>query len=869
MVASPRIHNITDLKQQPNQEAYQQAVRNTLVSLQGAVSASDLTFYSNRPIEEVEALQKEVSSILPAGNIAGMVTSGLANLRNRKWPKSQAYSDVSALLRSLEVPIFQAVFYPTATILLGYQKLLTLTGTSEENAFPEGLWQFYLEFAMREDTARHSNETIGFQSTLQEHGIRLSPIDKISAWLCAVSQIYFQYDDLLYNEWREQVYLNLLDQILTEANLEQRVRFLAQAWMAQRPYEPGSDASSDENYPAYRRRRFDKFIQDFCLKLLPAETQAKLAAAYAQQEERYLAAYQRQMTILATLIPERYREVRQPLPIWQAKIGLILNDRYYLIPACVADTLGQPILFQQHQAVAALPFDEQGHLYDPYGQLVEVARTGSVYNAAHQLIGHLRPAHYQTIRQEVATIFKEQATTPPSQFNQTSFSLDQQLTALKRSEQANQRPHLSEFAQYETKLLQQAPVLINWDEQEVDKPLAYIRQGRRGIGDHALTIFRTSKSMVFDQSHIFFDGVWGLAIAEVLTREAISWGVLFSRLTPPSATEQPPIALQFQPEKQLSQTAIRREVSAESIAIDLVNLHNLRNLLPRQHFKVKLTINDLLILYRSKFGMEYQLDPKIQTVLDSLKVSHGEVYELVKASMQKLHEKNPSVLIPLNAATVNPRDRLYPTTFRNPFTDMWDIYEDTLEALATYRQKPTDSQWQHFANLRGSLLTQMSYFGDLLRAYKRVALQGGSTSNTIMKLLAYVPMSVREMLNELPQRIDVLNEVLKGEEVISNVGRVAKKSANEPTGRGSSITRFISAKDDNENKTLVWGAVTDDQEIFHLSLRDFRPHVAALATINKLAVAQMMAEDQVTAFATGFNQLVTQISDIIQAKVIA
>ena len=111
---------------------------------------------------------------------------------------------------------------------------------------------------------------------------------------------------------------------------------------------------------------------------------------------------------------------------------------------------------------------------------------------------------------------------------------------------------------------------------------------------------------------------------------------------------------------------------------------------------------------------------------------------------------------------------------------MWDIYEDTLEALATYRQKPTDSQWQHFANLRGSLLTQMSYFGDLLRAYKRVALQGGSTSNTIMKLLAYVPMSVREMLNELPQRIDVLNEVLKGEEVISNVGRVAKKSANDP-----------------------------------------------------------------------------------------
>jgi hypothetical protein len=36
------------------------------------------------------------------------------------------------------------------------------------------------------------------------------------------------------------------------------------------------------------------------------------------------------------------------------------------------------------------------------------------------------------------------------------------------------------------------------------------------------------------------------------------------------------------------------------------------------------------------------------------------------------------------------------------------------------------------------------------------------------------------------------NRPIKGEEVISNVGRVA---------RGSTLSRFISAKDDNENKT--------------------------------------------------------------------
>ena len=61
--------------------------------------------------------------------------------------------------------LYGTLFAGPATVLAAYQKLLTLTGKSVETAFPEGLWQFYLEFAMREDSARHANENRGFSKS--------------------------------------------------------------------------------------------------------------------------------------------------------------------------------------------------------------------------------------------------------------------------------------------------------------------------------------------------------------------------------------------------------------------------------------------------------------------------------------------------------------------------------------------------------------------------------------------------------------------------------------------------------------------------------------------------------------------------------
>lgn len=854
-------------------EAHRKAVATTLASMEDVASTAQLTYFSNRSIAEVEALQEEVSAVIPAGNIVGLVMGGLIRLRDRSLPAHQAKSDVSALLRGLEMlprnilpgTLYGTLFVGPAAVLAAYQKLLTLTGKDPDSAFPNGLWQFYLEFALREDSARHTNETIGFHEALTSYDLDLSPIDQLAAWVCAVSQIYFQYDDLLYNQWRERVYLHLLEQVVAEANLDHRISFqrLSHAWMVQRPYHRGPGASQDENFSLYRRRRFDNFLQSR-LSLLPDKYREKVEVAYARQAEQELLAYQNQMSILATLDPERYRENRTHIPLWQARIGVVLQQRYYLLPACHMDLMGHPLLFETREGDSQFHPLEPGpdrNLYDPAGHPVSVDRTGRACKSGEERpCGYLRPAYFQTVRRQVAAIFEHAAQAEAAPL----LGLDDQLIRIKRAEQERARRALSaEAVQQELQSLKCAPVIINWDEEDVSKPLAYIRQGKRGIGDHALTIFRASNSIIFDQSHIFFDGTWGMAVAEILTGEAISWAAYFSRLTTPEPTKTVPYSLTLAAEPALEEfpRVVVTEVSAESTGLDLRTLYMLRTLLPKRHPDLKLTVNDMLILFRCEFGHEYRPSSELEDALFEFRAQNTpearEIYDLINSILAKAQASNPSLMIPMDATAARPKERLYPTTFRNPFSDLWANYRTSSQALNAYVDNQTQEHWIHFTSARRSLQAQLNYFGQLMRAYKKVALEGGSTSTATIRLLAHLPDSFLSLLDQIPRRVDILNEVLKGEEVFSNFGRVARES---------SITRLISAKDDNENKTLVWAVVTDDTDTLHLSLRDFRPHVAALCEFGRVDLAELLARDYLDAFVTGFNQFVRRLIDILNAN---
>jgi hypothetical protein len=59
--------------------------------------------------------------------------------------------------------------------------------------------------------------------------------------------------------------------------------------------------------------------------------------------------------------------------------------------------------------------------------------------------------------------------------------------------------------------------------------------------------------------------------------------------------------------------------------------------------------------------------------------------------------------------------------------------------------------------------------------------------------------------------------------------------------------------------------LTDDRDILHLSLRDFRPHVAALQQLGKIDLAELMLKDYLDSFAQGFNEFVARLLDLLNA----
>ena len=124
-------------------EAYRKAAAATLASIHEAISPAHLTYLSNRSSAEVEALQEEVAAVIPAGNIVGLVLSGLVRMRGRSLPVEQAKSDVSALMRGIEMlprnilprTLYGTFFAGPAAVLAAYQKLLTLTGKDPDSGY--------------------------------------------------------------------------------------------------------------------------------------------------------------------------------------------------------------------------------------------------------------------------------------------------------------------------------------------------------------------------------------------------------------------------------------------------------------------------------------------------------------------------------------------------------------------------------------------------------------------------------------------------------------------------------------------------------------------------------------------------------------
>src|SRR5690606_7800943 len=218
------------------------------------------------------------------------------------------------------------------------------------------------------------------------------------------------------------------------------------------------------------RRKFDQFLQSKLQELTDSardEWEARLQSALQQD----LSAYQRQMSIVAYLEPGPYGETRVPINLSDAKIGIIHNDGYYLLPVCEDGTA--------------------------------------------------KPLSVLTARAQIESLL----TSSPAAPSQISA-----LARIHRSALANLRSKLNPMLVTDLDNLKFAPIIISTDVRSRVLPLSELRQTERGVGSHALTLFDTGETIVFDQSHIFFDGAWGTALSEMMTNEALSWANYLSML---------------------------------------------------------------------------------------------------------------------------------------------------------------------------------------------------------------------------------------------------------------------------------------------------------------------------------------------------
>jgi len=164
---------------------------------------------------------------------------------------------------------------------------------------------------------------------------------------------------------------------------------------------------------------------------------------------------------------------------------------------------------------------------------------------------------------------------------------------------------------------------------------------------------------------------------------------------------------------------------------------------------------------------------------------------------------------------------------------------------------------EQFEQARRALYRELFAFGAFLHSLRDSTMRGKSFTASMLRLLGNLPSSMQNMLDQIPQRIGLLNEIIKGTEVFSNVGQVA------PT---SSLTRFASARDDGVTKLLIWGIMSDAKGHLVVTLRDFRPHVAPLLRQGRADLADALARDYLEAYANCVNTLVGRIQRIMAYK---
>ncbi len=764
-------------------------------------------------VAEQEELVQQVAQILPAGNVVNFVFNGILLAKDREIASAAGRTHLNSLLKGLSVmrdnALYPLMFGGPASLLAGYNMLLRLAGAKPEDFLPDGAWQFYVEFGLREDAARHSSETTGFQWKIVQNPA--NEAEQLTAWVLAVMWLLGRYPHLLAQMWEEHVRLSVIELSTGLTNLHR-------IWQDIRPFwTPGNLLETD--FITYRRERFNSFCRDH-LAQVGAEQRQTFEQTWQTEapiRQQRLKAYLRQMGLHYTLEHEEYSDRRIAIAAQDLQVAVYYQGNYHLVA----------LVDRDHPASPAYIFQQVARILTSAGK-----RTSQPIASEHT---------------EHTPIDDLLAGAPRAQQNE--------LRSLLAPEQKDALKHLSH-----------APVLINWDLAPRQQPLTRISQRKHGTGDHALTIFRTESSMVFTVSHIFFDGPWAMAVAEILTNQAVR--SLNSRelmqlplISPAPVPRTITLGTNAALSRALQKLPTQISWHSAETTLEVSTLNELRKLiLNRTRPRIRLTVNDLLVLYRTIYNQRYQPSADLRAALTQVSARGRQEEQLVRNVLtlyKALPAANPALLIPINAERTDPKERIFPSTFRSPFPDFWQQHLRLLDQLQKPYGERTLAEKQKFNKERAYYLSVLNTFGTMTRRTREIAVNGQSMGNMAIRLIAGLPDAFQRLADGLPGRVGFINEAIKGEEVFSNVGQVVP---------GSSLTRFASARDDNSKKVLVWGIMTDNSGRLQISLRDFRAPVLALITAGYSELAQAVTQDFVDGYARGLEQFAREVAAILRVS---
>jgi hypothetical protein len=444
---------------------------------------------------------------------------------------------------------------------------------------------------------------------------------------------------------------------------------------------------------------------------------------------------QEQLSLACWLQPGRYLDRRTPITPQELNVAVYYGERYYLIPVSPATTLAK--LNSCVEQILAAP-----------------SETGD------------------------ATVEKVLGQSP-------------------RHLQASLRKRLPHETQEGLKALQTAPILLNWNLQSSQKRLRDIRNASRGGNDHPLVLFRTESSIVFDISHVMFDGMWAKHIADVMTKFAE--GV--ERIPAAKATA-PLQSLRLLSGANFPKPTRPLEVCAEADGIRLRDLQALRRKLAQQGLRV--TVNDFLIWARFEHSRRYQPGPRAREVLAQ---AGPELAAQIQQGWEEERRILPSLMVLVDIGKADPRLRLFSTTIQS--TGM----EDLAALSSTVQEKIA------------------------------VARHGKSFSSVASQLLVWTPSFLRPFGTWASEKVSFLLDRIQADEVFSNLGHV---------GAESSITRFASARGSVRGQTRVWGFLSTSDDVLYVTLRDFLPYVKQLPPEQ----AQVLTQDFLDSYVETVNALI-------------